>query len=937
MKKILLAIVVAFAGIFGLASCDKPTVTPEKTPTQVTPEQKTFTVSFETDGGSEVASIEVKEGEKVTLPAAPTKEGVTFGAWYKDVDLTEKFDENAAITEDITLYAQWNVTLTFNSNGGSEVAAITKPYSSKATVYELPAAPTKEGVVFAGWYTDEAFTTELSTTFFPKKNTTAYAKWLHTDVTTEYVVDGFNLLDKGSYAIANNEDGSVTYTCVDRELNVQKLCNWEWEAIKHSTTGADLVNEDGSLKYKTLKVKLQGTAGENIMFKINDIGGAYEKKVDLDGTVQEVEISLVAEGITINKANTSLVIMAQAGVAAAGSNVKISSLYFTDGAAENPQVLDLLGGTWEGNQANVKTAQYVGTADYSFGLVELKQNVDGYQVVSARVKGTAGVGLLLKLEGAAEGAWIETTVQMTGEDQVINWVVPVENLTRGDSNIKLLFCLNPSVAGSANGAYVTIDSIGIQKLVDAEAANKQVAFYFHTNGGSAVDTFYANIGADVEAPTAPTKDGWIFTGWYTDAALTQAYTFGKAPEAAVQLYAGWEKASVDPRTVDMLADTFGTNANITSTVNEDGAWVLKKTAGEWECIASSIKVTNISGMFYLNVEVKGAAGSKILFKIGDINAGEKWVECTGEVQKVVFELDPATLPENNAALVVFPNGGINGASEDFVITKLEFSNFIAGDNMLEVGFGTNANITSTVNEDGAWVLKKTAGEWECIASSIKVSDVTGKSVLAVEVKGAAGSKILFKIGDVNTGEKWVECTGEVQYVEFEYDHATLPANNAALVIFPNGGINGASEDFVITKLEFTNGVNYLDARTGWVNNDKDAYTITEGAGSVTIKKNDSWVNAEGATCGTEWCFAKNIIEVVDGKYTTLVVKFTSDVANQEFIFYFNGKEVKPFTNAGEQEIEIVLDAPITSAELRIFANAGQIGSCTLVITDMYLK
>lgn len=543
------------------------------------------------------------------------------------------------------------------------------------------------------------------------------------------------------------------------------------------------------------------------MFKINDIGGAYEKKIDLDGTVQEVEISLVAEGITINKANTSLVIMAQAGVAAAGSNVKISSLYFTDGAAENPQVLDLLGGTWEGNQTNVKTNQYVGTAEYSFGLVELKQNVDGYQVVSARVKGTAGVGLLLKLEGAAEGAWIETTVPMTGEDQVINWVVPVENLTRGGSNIKLLFCLNPSVAGSANGAYVTIDSIGIQKLVDAEAANKQVAFYFHTNGGSAVDTFYANIGADVEAPTAPTKDGWIFTGWYTDAALTQAYTFGKAPEAAVQLYAGWEKASVDPRTVDMLADTFG----------------------------------------------------------------------------------------------------------------------------------TNANITSTVNEDGAWVLKKTAGEWECIASSIKVSDVTGKSVLAVEVKGAAGSKILFKIGDVNTGEKWVECTGEVQYVEFEYDHATLPANNAALVIFPNGGINGASEDFVITKLEFTNGVSYLDARTGWVNNDKDAYTITEGAGSVTIKKNDSWVNGEGATCGTEWCFAKNIIEVVDGKYTTLVVKFTSDVANQEFIFYFNGKEVKPFTNAGEQEIEIVLDAPITSAELRIFANAGQIGSCTLVITDMYLK
>ena len=106
MKKILLAIVVAFAGIFGLASCDKPTVTPEKTPTQVTPEQKTFTVSFDTDGGSEVAPIEVKEGEKVTLPAAPTKEGVTFGAWYKDVDLTEKFDDYLIYLGDIYLYKE---------------------------------------------------------------------------------------------------------------------------------------------------------------------------------------------------------------------------------------------------------------------------------------------------------------------------------------------------------------------------------------------------------------------------------------------------------------------------------------------------------------------------------------------------------------------------------------------------------------------------------------------------------------------------------------------------------------------------------------------------------------------------------------------------------------------------------------------------------------
>ena len=45
-------------------------------------ENKKFTVTFDTDGGSEVASVEVVEGDKVTKPVDPTKEGFTFEGWY---------------------------------------------------------------------------------------------------------------------------------------------------------------------------------------------------------------------------------------------------------------------------------------------------------------------------------------------------------------------------------------------------------------------------------------------------------------------------------------------------------------------------------------------------------------------------------------------------------------------------------------------------------------------------------------------------------------------------------------------------------------------------------------------------------------------------------------------------------------------------------------
>ena len=70
-------------------------------------EPKVFTVSFDSNGGSEVASQQVTEGEKATKPADPTKEEATFVDWYSDAEFTTAYDFNTAVTADITLYAKW--------------------------------------------------------------------------------------------------------------------------------------------------------------------------------------------------------------------------------------------------------------------------------------------------------------------------------------------------------------------------------------------------------------------------------------------------------------------------------------------------------------------------------------------------------------------------------------------------------------------------------------------------------------------------------------------------------------------------------------------------------------------------------------------------------------------------------------------------------------
>lgn len=66
------------------------------------------TVSFDTDGGSEIADVVVEKGSTISAPENPEKEGYIFVGWYMDpeFDTVFLFDEDV-ITEDITLYALW--------------------------------------------------------------------------------------------------------------------------------------------------------------------------------------------------------------------------------------------------------------------------------------------------------------------------------------------------------------------------------------------------------------------------------------------------------------------------------------------------------------------------------------------------------------------------------------------------------------------------------------------------------------------------------------------------------------------------------------------------------------------------------------------------------------------------------------------------------------
>jgi len=125
-----------------------------------------YTVTFNTNGGTEIPSQTINEGSLVKKPDDPTKIGFLFSCWCTDDTLKTEYDFNTPVTSSFTLYAKYNpVTtyiVTFNSNGGSSVPSQTVNEGTCAT---MPKIPTKDNSLFEGWYLNDNlfdFTTKIT-------------------------------------------------------------------------------------------------------------------------------------------------------------------------------------------------------------------------------------------------------------------------------------------------------------------------------------------------------------------------------------------------------------------------------------------------------------------------------------------------------------------------------------------------------------------------------------------------------------------------------------------------------------------------------------------------------------------------------------------------------------------------------------------------------
>ena len=191
-----------------------------------------YTIAFDTDGGSDIDPITQDYGTVITAPEAPTREGYTFIGWDKEIPTTMP-------AENMTVTAQWEINqykITFDTAGGSEIAPITQDYGTAIT---SPADPTREGYTFIGW------DTEIPATM-PAENITLKAKWKDIEKPAGEIIIGTNkwhsFLNKLTLGLFFKETQEVTINASDNSGTV---------FVSYLVTNRDLSETElGSLVYR---------------------------------------------------------------------------------------------------------------------------------------------------------------------------------------------------------------------------------------------------------------------------------------------------------------------------------------------------------------------------------------------------------------------------------------------------------------------------------------------------------------------------------------------------------------------------------------------------------------------------------------------------------------------------------------------------------------
>ena len=495
-----------------------------------------YTVTFNSNGGSEIKAKEVEYNTTISAPeTAPTKEHYTFAGWFSDSETTAEYDfADTPITGDLTLYAKWTpvkYTVTFETNGGNSIVAQPVEYNTTVT---KPADPKKgEADAFEGWYTDSALTKAFNFETKITGNITLYAKWV------DGVVVTFDPNYTGSTATKQTfiKGGKATKPADPTRANYV-FKGWFKEAS--GTTAFDFAKttlSDSITLYakwaEAWTVTFDTKGGNSIAAKTVEKGSAIEKPANPTKTGYEFKgwFTSSDEGTTLSATayNFATPVATSFTLYAKWEILTYKVDFVKDGA------------TWQTKQANYGTPVTQPTTNPTKEGYTFK----GWFTDTACTKAynfTSNVTTNLTLYAKFVINTYTVTFNTNGGSEIGSQTVehnkkatrPAKDPTREGYFFKDWY-----KSSSGNTKFDFSEPITKATTVYAQWSQAYTV-KFVSNGGSEVATQTVAKNGTATEPTAPTQKGLEFDGWYTDEELTTAYVFTAQVTGNITLYAKWK-------------------------------------------------------------------------------------------------------------------------------------------------------------------------------------------------------------------------------------------------------------------------------------------------------------------------------------------------------------------------------------------------------------
>lgn len=674
----------------------------------------TYTVTYVSNGGSEYS---------------PASVNTKFGGWkygekvYGD---NANIPANGALTAEpgglVDLYAKWD-----------PVSSVTLPN------------PTKDGYEFKGWYTDDSFdeATEVTgTTYTPTSNVTLYAKWepniykvtlnnmgATTAGTANYWYKYNTVINNVYYYTNSNCTTALANSTITKPTKTGYTFKGYYTGANGS--GTQYVNENGLCVNNLYKSRAADTtlyayweANTNTAYKVNhyieDLAGStYSKHGDTENKTGTTDAALTVasfaktiDGFTYKEGKVGDSVVTSTTILPDGS--RVINLYYT----RNSYKVTTNKGTGISEVSGAGTYKYGATvkidATVSDGYMwrnwtgHSTQTTKNYEFTmpASAVTYTANAdkisySISFDVQGATSGsiadktlAWDEEYALPTPEKKFT--IIYNYNYTGTDGKVKTTADVaEASFLGWKNGDTTYAGGAKVSKLSD-------------TNGDTVpLVASWTNV-PEIELLT-PTRDGYTFGGWYTDAACTDANKVKARyirPTEDMTLYAKW--------TPDTREVTYKYEGTVPS-----GAPAVPAAAdvrvGDPVTVATTANITGytFSGWTTTDAEIKDG---KFTMPDKAVTLTGKWIpisytvkfdgsEGTGSVADISAKYgEEVTLPDNKFERVVTVTYDVNGGTEvdpDKVELEAAFNGWKKENSGDAVAAGTKvSNLTA---EDGETV------------------------------------------------------------------------------------------------------------------------------------------------------------------------------------------------------------------------------------------